>query len=223
MAKSHPLFGIGLDSYGDHYLKYRSKNAAFFSMQTQSNAAHNVFLDLLSNGGFILFAAYLALVCYVAYCGIKVLKSMDQFNPYFTAIFVAWVGFQAQSIVSINQLGLAVWGWVLSGSIIGFYLSINNKKEVALAPKRNSRKIGSKPDLILPAIGLFIGLAISIPPFIADHNYRVAASLRDGNKVISSATSYPEDLGRTLSIAQSLANSKLVPQALNLAQHVTSV
>ena len=223
MMKSNPIFGIGLDSYGDNYFKYRSANAAFFSRPTQSNAAHNVYLDIASNGGIILFALYILLTIYVLICAVRVFRASTAFNPYFTTVFVAWVGYQAQSIVSINQLGLAIWGWVLGGAVIGYSkLAQNEKSETSKpAPRRASKS--KKIDLIFPSIGLAVGLALAIPPFMADHNYRIAASTRDANKVIAAAAAYPEDLGRSLSIAQNLANAKLFPQALTLAKHVAEV
>lgn len=223
MMKKNPIFGIGLDSYGDNYFKYRSANAAFFSRQTQSNAAHNVFLDFASNGGLVLFALYIFLTIYVLICAKRVFRSLKSFNPYFTTVFVAWVGYQVQSVVSINQLGLAIWGWVLGGAVIGYSkLALNEKSETSKpAPRQVSKS--KKIDLILPAIGLAIGLALAVPPFMADHNYRIAASTRDANRIIASAATYPEDLGRSLSIAQTLANSRLFPQALALAKHVAEV
>lgn len=221
MMKSHPIFGIGLDSYGDNYFKYRSANAGFFSMPTQSNAAHNVYLDLAASGGVLLFLLYIAINLLVFFYGIKTLRRKDKFNPYFTAVFVAWIAYQAQSIVSINNLGLAVWGWVLSGAVIGFFL--NEKQGQSSTQKAiGRRKSKNQIDLVSPTIGLAVGLALAIPPFFADHNYRMAAATQNANNVINASTKYPEDLGRTLSIAGNLASSKLFPQALKLAEHVAS-
>jgi O-antigen ligase len=222
MMSSNPIFGIGLDSYGDNYFKYRSANAAFFSMPTQSNAAHNVFLDMAASGGFILLLAYLCLTVYALVLGIKNIRKMDTFDPFFVALFTAWVGYQAQSIISINNLGLAIWGWVLGGAVIGMAL---NQKEVVTVPTTNQsrKKIAKKIDLKMPTLGLVLGALLAFPPFIADHNYRVAAASQNANILIASASKYPEDLQRTLSIAQTLAASKIYPQALQLAQHVVSV
>jgi tetratricopeptide (TPR) repeat protein len=43
-------------------------------------------------------------------------------------ILAAWIAFQAQSFVSIDNLGLAIWGWVLGGTIVG--LSYQSSSEV---------------------------------------------------------------------------------------------
>jgi O-antigen ligase len=221
MAKSHPFLGIGMDSYGDNYFRYRSANAAFFSMPTQSNAAHNVYLDLAANGGFPLLFLYIALNLLVLFYGIKTIKNLHVYNPYFTAVFVAWIGYQIQSIVSINNLGLAVWGWVLGGAVVGFGIKEDH------APAAPGKKLGrmkkkNRVDLLSPSIGFIVGLAIAVPPFMADHNYRIAAASQNANNVIAAASAYPEDLERTLSIAHNLASAKLFPQALKLAESVAS-
>jgi hypothetical protein len=221
MMKNHPIFGIGLDSYGDNYFKYRSANAGFFSMPTQSNAAHNVYLDLAASGGVSLFLLYIAINLLVLIYGLKTLRKMDKFNSYFTAVFVAWIGYQAQSIVSINNLGLAIWGWVLGGAVIGYFL--NDKQGQSLLQKTTGRrKTKNRVDLVPSTIGLAVGLALAIPPFLADHNYRLAAATQNANNVIAASSKYPEDLERTLSIANNLASAKLFPQALKLAEHVAS-
>ena len=98
----------------------RSADAALKSLTVQSNAAHNVFLDIGSNGGFILIILYLIIVVSIFYLGVKNILRMEKFDPFYTAIFASWVGYQAQSVISINQIGLALWGWVLSGLIIGY-------------------------------------------------------------------------------------------------------
>jgi O-antigen ligase len=61
MILSHPLFGVGLDSYGDWYFAKRSANAAFLTPTTQSNSAHNIFLDIGATGGIPLFFINVAL------------------------------------------------------------------------------------------------------------------------------------------------------------------
>ena len=219
MLKSNPLFGIGIDSYGDNYLKYRSKNAEFFSSATQSNAAHNVYLDFASNGGIPLIAIYLAVNIYVLYRAIKKLRKMENFDSFFTGVFVAWIGYQAQSIISINQLGLAIWGWILGGLIVG-YSFFGNEERIESKSKKRYAKVkndGVTATILVTTLGGVIGFLSVLPMFQADHRYRVATSTRNANEVIAAATTSPIDLNRTLNAAQLLANNRLIPQALGLA------
>jgi O-antigen ligase len=227
MMNDHPFFGIGLDSYGDNYFKYRSANAALHSPQTQSNAAHNVFLDIGSTGGYLLLSLYLILIIFTLLSALKVIKKTESFNSFFVAIFAAWLGFQAQSLVSINQLGLAVWGWMLTGLIIGYRITIevDAKLEYPLNTTRAPKnKVNSgRVRLAVPLICTVVGMMLSIPPFMADRGYRLAMQSRDGNRVIQSAGRFPIDTGRSLSVAQLLASNKLVPQALNVLKEIIKI
>jgi tetratricopeptide (TPR) repeat protein len=44
----------------------------------------------------------------------------------------AWIGFQAQSLISIDNIGISIWGWIFGGSIIG--LRNNSLKIVKFTP-----------------------------------------------------------------------------------------
>ena len=68
--------------------------------------------------------SYLILNGYIlrqAIHGIRKLTGSDQI--YLSAIFSAWVAFHAQSLISIDNIGISIWGWVLGGSIVGLSLS----------------------------------------------------------------------------------------------------
>ena len=58
MTTENPVFGVGLDSYGDWYRFARTEVAALRrGPDVTSNSAHDVFLDISSNGGFLLLIA----------------------------------------------------------------------------------------------------------------------------------------------------------------------
>ena len=220
MLVNNPVFGIGLDSYGDNYLKYRSSKAAFYSLQTQSNAAHNVVLDFASNGGFPLLLSYLSILLYALFVSLRYIRNMSKFDINFSVIFAAWVGYQAQSIISINQLGLAIWGWLLTGVLIG-YGKVNSPKVEKVSSRKRSVK-SNKGNLAVPLICLSLGILLFIPPFLADRNYRNASASRNAQELIKTAKSYPEDYGRTIQVASLLANSKLNDLAIQLSEYVIS-
>ena len=222
MMASNPVNGVGLDSYGDQYLKFRSANAAFFSQPTQSNAAHNVFLDMGATGGYPLFLIYLALFIFILFIGIKQISNAKDFDWKFISIFSAWVGYQIQSVVSINQLGLAIWGWALGGAIVGYhFLDSNQGKELTSRSRAGKRqvRVNSSPILTTTLIGFVMGALLALPPFLADHRYRQVLASRDANKLIAETYTYPKDMGRILNTAQALASSKLYPQALDVLKH----
>ncbi len=216
MMASRPFTGIGLDSFGDWYFEMRSADAALNSLTVQSNAAHNVFLDIGSTGGYILFILYLIIVFSIFYLGVKNILRMEKFDPFYTAIFASWVGYQAQSVISINQIGLAIWGWVLGGLIVGGYIETSNKIEL----KTKSASINQR-FLILPATLGVIGLIFSYLPYRADHEFRKASTLRDGVAVMNSLQVFPKDTGRMLMAANIFLQSNLPDQAIAIAREIT--
>ncbi len=219
MLKSHPLLGVGLDSFADWYFPLRSSTAAIRSIKIQSNAAHNVYLDMASNGGIILFGSYLLINIFILVAGIKVIRRNSEFNPFFISIFIAWIGYQIQSIVSINQIGLAIWGWVLGGSILGIYYS---RPEVIPSVQFRKKNGSRQLRLAVPLLLLVFGLLLASPPLLADHGYVTALKIRTVDGIINSTKKFPEDLDRTLQAANLLANNNLNEQALQLTRHIVS-
>jgi hypothetical protein len=86
-------------------------------------------LDFSSNGGFPLVLIYLTLMVLVVISAVKLLKRSNGFDPAVAGLIAVWIAYQAQSIISLNQLGLAVWGWIISGLIIGYEINTRPEKK----------------------------------------------------------------------------------------------
>jgi len=142
MLSSHPFFGIGIDRYGSYFKQYREVDYPLnVGFQLTSSNAHNTFIQFFATGGIFLGITYLALnlfVLYRAIVGIRNLKGNQRL--YLVGILSAWISFHAQSLVSIDNIGISIWGWVLAGSIIGLSLSadtLERENEFYLKKKRN--------------------------------------------------------------------------------------
>jgi O-antigen ligase len=57
MFKDHPIFGVGIDRFGEYYREYAVQNQVVQGQITDN--AHSIYLQLLSTGGLILFIPYL--------------------------------------------------------------------------------------------------------------------------------------------------------------------
>jgi O-antigen ligase len=118
MWRRHPWTGVGLDRYGAYYRSARPAAAA--AATNYSDAAHSVPLHLLATGGLLVLLPYLALVLLVAGLLVAGLRRHDGERRLLLAgLGGAWVAYEVQSLVSIDQPGLAVTGWVLAGSVAG--------------------------------------------------------------------------------------------------------
>jgi tetratricopeptide (TPR) repeat protein len=77
-------------------------------------------LQFFSTGGLLLGLSYLLLCGATVFVAAKLLKSLDSEIRYTTlTLFSAWVALQAQSLISIDSIGISIWIWVLGGAIIG--------------------------------------------------------------------------------------------------------
>ncbi len=135
MIRDHLFFGVGLDSYGDFYRMYRDSRAVSRNgLSSFSNSAHNIYIDLFATGGIFLFLSYLALNLLVLKRILSVLRAQKFNNDNFNTLATLWLAFQVQSVVSINVAGLAIWGWVAAGLILGF-----REKPLETRRKRKSK------------------------------------------------------------------------------------
>ncbi len=179
-GEANPWTGAGMDALGDWYRRSRDPRALELpGVNTVINAAHNVPLDMFAFGGWPLFISYLVIHGFAGLSILKLAIRVKTYDRVFVSLAVAWIGYQAQSIISINQIGLAIWGWVLSGSVIAYEYRNRSKNTDEIAPQASSRKKNANtaisPKIVVQAsTGALIGLVIALPPFIADDQWRSA-------------------------------------------------
>lgn len=220
MTLERPLTGVGLDSYGDWYRSARDQVAALRrGPDVVSNSAHNIFLDLSSNGGIPLIFSYLLMCALTFLSAVRLLRRETKYIGFTSALVVAWVSYVIQSIISINQIGLAIWGWLLSGAIIGYDYYGNLPME-KISPKQRAtdfRRIS--PALLLTGmLGLVVAAVPAYLPVAKDWNFKSALQSGDAEAIKSSALGYPASSYYSNYAGDVLQQNKLEDQALELAR-----
>jgi O-antigen ligase len=127
MFRDNFFTGVGVDSYGGYFRLYRDPSFPLsYGYDLTSNYAHNVPIQMFATGGIFVGLTYLSIVFFIIYRFIKGFKKLDGsgFNLICGA-FAAWIAFQSQSIVSIDNIGLTIWGWILGGLILALTKSEN--------------------------------------------------------------------------------------------------
>ena len=230
MGSKFPFTGVGMDTYGDWYRRLRDDHALINpGPNIISNAAHNVVLDQLAYGGWPMLLAYLAILVLVLIAIIKVSIRTREFNFTFIALAVAWICYQVQSLISINQIGLAIWGWVLGGALIAYERStripleqMQKSAEIGSKGKRQKSKqsVGLSP-LMIGSLGAVVGLLIATPPYSADVKWKSAATSGNVEQVERALIpSYlnPQNTARYASATQLFESNKLYDQAYKYAK-----
>ena len=225
MAKKFPLTGVGMDSYGDWYRRMRDARAFnLISPDTVTNASHNVPIDILAYGGWPLFLSYISLIVLAAMAIVKVTLRNKNYDGTFIALAVAWACYQIQSIISISQIGLAIWGWITSGAVIAYEIAsrdLNGNKKNASTGKSSKQKEQIFSATAIGSIGLLVGALIAVPPLSGDMKWRSAIVKGDLAQVKAALIpSYmtPTDTNRLLSAVSIAENSKLFDVAYEYAK-----
>ena len=152
---------------------------------------------------------------------VKVIKRSQGFDAGFLGLVAGWVAFQAQSIISINQIGLALWGWVLSGLIIGYEINTRGTQVVA---EKKTGKNATKPaqssagSVMGMFVGLVIGVLVGMPPYLASAKYKSALETSNPTVIQEAAYIWPLDSSRLIQVSRTLNDNKLEKEGLSVAE-----
>ena len=173
MMQNHPWLGVGVDSYGEYFR--RSKPLALIQSngpELMTNNAHSTPFQLGATLGVPFFLIYIALQIYVIVRFVKAFRNPSDTAKPLLGLFSVWVAFQLQSLISLDQLGLSIWGWVLGAAIIGlsFDGATSLPPPAVKGPKKVEKTKEVPPAFLKPgiAIGAIVGFMIALTPIRAD-------------------------------------------------------
>jgi hypothetical protein len=231
MGSEYPLTGVGFDTYGDWYRRLRDTQALILpGPNTVTNAAHNVPFDVFAFGGWPLFISYLGILALSVVAILKVTLRNRKYDATFVTLTTAWTCYQLQSIISINQIGLAVWGWLFGGALIAYERATRPKvdesqnvpgkgKGARVVKKKQGETVVTST--LIAGVGAVIGLLIAVPPYSADAKWRTALGSQDVAKVEAALVPgylNPANSYKYTNAVQLLESSKLYDLALKYAQ-----
>jgi hypothetical protein len=232
MGTSHPFTGVGFDTYGDWYRRARDTQALITpGPNVITNAAHNVPFDVFAFGGWPLFVSYIALLILTVIAIITVTIRTRAYDGVFVTLTTAWLCYQLQSIISINQIGLAVWGWLFGGALIAYEIATRPAKiqeEGAKSAPSKGRRVAVKKQseaifssTMVAVVGAVVGSLIAVPPYSADAKWRSATSSQDAQKIEEALVPgylNPPNSIKYANAVQLMENSKLYDLAYKYAQ-----
>jgi len=227
MIVDQPFFGVGLDGFGDWYRRSRTQSSAEFNAGIVADTAHSIPLDVAASGGIPLLALYLALIGLAVVSIVKVVRRSSGFDVVFASIVAAWVAYQAQSVISINQIGIGIWGWSLTGLLIGYGINTQEKQDNS-TPKNDGKKPQREnklpaASLIMAAMAAAIGLSVSLPPYLAANEYYKVLQSGDVKLLLQGTYLKPYDKNRFIYTSQILADNKLDKQAIEIILDATKI
>ena len=219
IVTEHPIFGVGFDQFGNWYRRYRDIEAVNRrGPEVVSNSPHNIFLDYAVSGGIILGSLYVCLVVITFMSALTVIKQSKSYDVNFSFVFSVWIAYQAQSLISVNQVGLTIWGWIFSGLLIGYKLKLENSEGNKPPKKGLEVAVKQKISPIALLTGLTVGLCISLPLLIKDVQLRSALEKGTVQQTIQAAEKWPVNANRAAQISSFLLVKGFPSDALTLAR-----
>jgi hypothetical protein len=224
MFREHFFYGVGLNSYGDWYRFSRDAESIVSpGLEVTANSAHNIYIDFAANGGVLLILGYLILALLVLKSSFKAFKNSPDFDPILSTLFVGWVGYSMQGLVSIDQIGLTVWGWILGGLLIAYSNSTGNNLVAGNTNDKNTKKkteVSALP--ARSAIGIFVftllGGLIYFQSFLVDVKWGAALRSGNPNDLTTAALSWPRDENKIGNASYIFIQNQLDTQSLELAK-----
>jgi hypothetical protein len=218
-----PIFGVGSDSFGDWFRLMRDEETvARIGLNVSTNSAHNVVLDMMANTGILVGLSYLLVVALILWRAIPLIWFPNRnTNPVFIPVFLAWFSYQIQSLVSINQIGIGIWGWIFQGLMVAMLFKGEEFKAsppITIPSKVTKKvKIESTPSLIRILVTP-VFLVIGLVPLYADGNLLSSVKSGDVDKVYAAATSSPLEVARINYATQLFSQNKLPEISLKSAR-----
>jgi tetratricopeptide (TPR) repeat protein len=122
-------------------------------------------------GGITLGLAYFALIVYSVFLVIAKIRSLEGINKQQGYIVFSLLGaYLLQSLISIDQIGLAVWGWIL----IGVALSFAKERKIVASLDSRLSTIFVPITIAVTAISF---VSVSVPMWRADSALKQLASV----------------------------------------------
>jgi len=179
MFINSPIYGVGLDSYGDWY-RYSRSDSAYFGgdVGETADSAHNLLLDYAATGGIFLLLFGLLFFGIVMRSAYRLLYKRNVGNnrncasPY---VF-GFTGYFIQALVSPINIGLLVWGFLLAGLIVGEDIKLRDKVQHKIL--KESRSFNYTIRVVLTMLTLAISVLAAAPSL---KEFRILAAQESQN------------------------------------------
>jgi tetratricopeptide (TPR) repeat protein len=222
MFVNNPITGVGVDSFGEFFPLHRFKFEDG-RLDTYTNNAHNVFLQALATGGIILFSVY-ALTSLLTFKAIINIFRFTKIDLQIGVLIALYIAFTVQSLISIDQIGLAVWGWTFSGYLVAYENKLIKTKQKIKVNSKGTIKILSKFTYSITTLAISISLIPNLNSMLQIWEIRSTlnkignseASISDVNRLYEIAVSYNEPSMRMQAVG-GLLNLGMIDQALKLS------
>lgn len=205
MFKDQPFLGVGVDRYGAYFKEFREVGYPLnYGFNITSSNAHNVPIQIFSTTGVFSGVSYLVIIGFIVWRGVVGIRTNVGNERLFVAsIFSAWLAYQAQSIISIDNIGISIWGWVLGGAVVGVSRNIARADtEIIKKPKKNSSSAQfNLRQTFISSMAVALSLVVIVPLYQAEKNM-FETRMRFNPESAETKSAFYEYATKTLKVSQ---------------------
>ncbi len=122
-----PLTGVGVDNYISAFRSFKSEEfVSEYGSVLSSNNAHSTPAQVGATFGLVVFLIYTIIHIWILYKALKIISSRDTSDFYLKGICLVWILIFAQSLLSIEIIGLGIMNWVLGAVILSARTKVGN-------------------------------------------------------------------------------------------------
>lgn len=127
MLRDFPFTGVGIERYGDNFLKYRDlAQAQGRNFNTFADNAHSVPIHMFATGGLFLGTSYLVLLLFGVITSLKILFRSSRISSIGSLPPLVYLTSLPPIFISIDNIGNMVWTWLTLGVVLS--ASMKNSK-----------------------------------------------------------------------------------------------
>lgn len=143
MMSDHILFGVGIDQFGDWHRLYRVKESVELRGTPMSGTdnAHNTYLQIGATLGLPALIIYSAFILLITWCSFVVLRRNPNNQTLRSIYFAIWIIYVFQSAISVDHIGISIWGWISGAILVRDFLSLDHEN---IAQPSSNKKINLK-------------------------------------------------------------------------------
>ncbi len=239
MFKARPFAGVGFERFGENYGRY-APQIQVVQGQTTDNA-HSVFLQLLATGGLLVFIPYIILLVIICMSSFKALRrssGREQLN--LIALLAVWSSLLLISAISIDNLGVTVWFWIIGGSLYALSQEaltkepklIENQRKKVPSGKREVKSFADNTSLaplvslgavVLTFLLIFPGIRTSKALFDLSSNKTGLDKARYLQKIIDTSQIKPRSAQVYISLADVALRVPDLPTAASLLREASKM
>lgn len=131
----NPVVGSGFETFGFEFSKYREAAHAISLEDSRTTSVHSLPLAMLQGGGLILFLGFLALLGYVSWQAIRILRQSGSTDRA-ASCAICWFAGVVQMLVSVEHVSLTLLYCILGGLV----LSYGQEEEREIGSSRRTRR-----------------------------------------------------------------------------------